>query len=157
MKVDMVYTPKCQFDQGGLLLFVSEDHWMKCGIEFCDGLPRLSVVVCNMFSDWSTQPWGSHGVRLRVHKVHQSSSLVVEAAVMGTEDYQFIRIAHLSTTNQHTSGADCDAASSDNTTLPWLIGPFAACPIQQKGCEAVFSNFSIGPRLASCHSSTLDL
>lgn len=56
IKIDLYYNPMTQFDQGGLLVYIDHDHWVKAGIEFCDGTPRLSVVVCNGFSDWSTQP-----------------------------------------------------------------------------------------------------
>lgn len=137
--VDFSYTPVNQFDQAGLLVFVSPSHWMKCGIEFCDGLLRLSVVVCNEYSDWSTQPWSSAGVRLKVHTVAQSSSLVVEAAPLGSDHFHFIRIAHL----HSVEGA------------LWRVGPYAACPGQQKGCVATFSNLSIGPRQSTAHDPAL--
>ena len=147
IKVDFEYTPKSQFDQAGLLVYIDQNHWMKCGIEYCDGNPRLSVVVCNNFSDWSTQPWNGHSVSLKVHKVNQSDSLVVEAASLGSTDFQFVRIAHLST--------KISANDSTQPSLPWQVGPYAACPIAQRGCEAVFSNFFIGPREASMHSESL--
>ena len=43
-----------QFDQAGLIVYVDEDHWLKAGIEVVDGIPRLSCVVTNNYSDWST-------------------------------------------------------------------------------------------------------
>lgn len=95
-KIEFEFEPKSQFDQAGLLIYIDDQHWVKCGIEYCDGTPRLSVVVTNEFSDWSTQPWGSNSVSLKVHKVNQSNSLVVEAASLGSTDFQFVRIAHLS-------------------------------------------------------------
>jgi len=139
VKVDFDFVPKTQFDQAGLLVFIDQDHWVKCGIEYCDGSPRLYVVVCNYFSDWSTQPWGSTSASLKIHKVNQS---VVEAAPIGSSDYNFVRIAHLS----------CGAESQ---RLPWQVGPYAACPIAQNGCKAVFRNFSVGPKEESLHSSEL--
>ena len=150
VKVDFEFSPVSQFDQAGLLVYIDHDHWMKCGIEYCDGLPRLSVVVCNVFSDWSTQPWNATSISLKVHKVNQSDSLVVEAAPVGSsnDNFHFIRIAHLSNRSTENNGS-ADAA------LPWMVGPYAACPIQQKGCKVLFTNFSIGPREASMHSSEL--
>lgn len=47
------------------------------GIEVVDGEPRLSCVVTNKFSDWSTQPWTSNELCIRVHKLGESA--VVEA------------------------------------------------------------------------------
>ena len=50
--------PRAQFDQAGVMIRVDDNCWVKAGIEFCDGVPRLSCVVTNDgFSDWSTQPW----------------------------------------------------------------------------------------------------
>lgn len=141
MEVEMLYTPSAQFDQAGLLVYINENHWMKCGIEYCDGKPRLSVVVTNEFSDWSTQEWDSHAVCLKVHKVKQSSSIVVEAKFLGVgHEYHFIRIAHL----------------SNNTEQDWLVGPFAACPTQQRGCFAIFENWSLGPLEKSSHNPDLE-
>jgi hypothetical protein len=146
--VDFELNQISQFDQAGLLIFIDNDHWVKSGIEYCDGLARLSVVVCNAgFSDWSTQLWPSSAARLRLHKVLQSSSVVVEAAAIGSDDFQFVRIAHL---------GGPGVIASDPKTLPqWRIGPFAACPGKQLGCVATFTNFSLGPRVESKHSSSL--
>lgn len=142
-KIDFTYNPCTQFDQAGLLVYIDPEHWMKCGIEYCDGSPRLSVVVCNEYSDWSTQPWSATAVSLKVHRVLQSDSVVVEAAPLGSTDFQFIRIAHLS----------CKSTSGER--LPWRVGPFAACPIAQNGCTVECSNFSVGPREATVHSTDL--
>eukprot|EP01031_Cornospumella_fuschlensis_P026483 gene26483-32007_t len=144
-KVDFHYTPISQFDQAGMLIYVDKDHWMKCGIEYCDGGTRLSVVVCNAYSDWSTEIWHSKEVRLKVHTVSQSSSIVVEAASAGTNEYRFIRIAHLQS-----------VLREDGEPLDWQIGVFSACPGEQRGCAATFTNFSLGPREPSAHNPELD-
>lgn len=142
MSVDMAYTPCLQFDQAGLMIYIDANHWMKCGIEYCDGSARLSVVVTNHgFSDWSTQPWPSYAVRLKVHKIQQSSSIVIEAAAKDSSEYQFIRIAHL----------QC----SESPSKDWLVGPFYACPTKQRGCVATFEQWRLGPRQASCHDPDL--
>jgi regulation of enolase protein 1 (concanavalin A-like superfamily) len=50
--------PRAQFDQAGIMVLVDESTWLKAGLEFTDGAPRLSCVVTNDgFSDWSTQHW----------------------------------------------------------------------------------------------------
>lgn len=52
-----------KFDQAGVIVYQDPDHWLKAGIEASDGQPRLSAVVTNTYSDWSTQvsvacvPW----------------------------------------------------------------------------------------------------
>ena len=48
--------PVAQFDQAGIMVLVDESTWVKAGIEYTDGVPRLSCVVTNDgFSDWSTR------------------------------------------------------------------------------------------------------
>ena len=51
-------TPVAQFDQAGIMIIVDDETWVKAGIEYTDGVPRLSCVVTNDgYSDWSTQHW----------------------------------------------------------------------------------------------------
>lgn len=60
-----------QFDQGGLLLALSpaagenaetgykvgtQTRWIKAGIEFFEGVPRVGVVATDRMSDWSLHP-----------------------------------------------------------------------------------------------------
>ena len=88
-------TPVAQFDQAGIMVVVDDGldtTWVKAGIEYTDGVPRLSCVVTNDgYSDWSTQKWPSWdakhkstSVRIRVSKVEpgsqQGPAVVVEAA-----------------------------------------------------------------------------
>jgi hypothetical protein len=48
-------TAVSQFDQAGLMVWVSDTVWLKTGIEFADGKRRLSSVVTNDFSQWAVQ------------------------------------------------------------------------------------------------------
>lgn len=55
---------KTQFDQGGILMAfppspgadLHDSQWIKAGVEFFDGEPRLGVVGTDRFSDWSLAP-----------------------------------------------------------------------------------------------------
>ena len=51
-----------QFDQAGIMIRISSQHWLKTGIELVDGMPLLSCVVTNVYSDWSTQPFSRNAV-----------------------------------------------------------------------------------------------
>ncbi|MEQ8678032.1 MAG: DUF1349 domain-containing protein [Aggregatilineales bacterium] len=44
------------YDQAGLMIRESEAVWVKCGIEFVDGVHYASVVITRDFSDWSIVP-----------------------------------------------------------------------------------------------------
>ena len=141
-----------QFDQAGLLIYLDDDHWLKCGIEFCDGQHRLSAVVCNIFSDWSACPWPTSAARLRIHRKCFSSSICVEAAAPGSEAFEFIRIAHLSDSTHHDDVPTPPVAGSPI----WRVGPYACSPSAQRGFSASFSSFSCTERLAMSHSDRLD-
>lgn len=41
------------YDQAGLMVRVNETTWLKCGIEFLDGIQHVSTVVTRDYSDWS--------------------------------------------------------------------------------------------------------
>ncbi|OPH56861.1 hypothetical protein BC351_25925 [Paenibacillus ferrarius] len=56
------------YDQAGILLYHSSGQWIKTGIEINDGIPQLSVVVTDGYSDWSLAPvpdWAGEEVTLR--------------------------------------------------------------------------------------------
>ena len=145
--------PRAQFDQAGIMVLVDESTWVKAGIEYTDGSPRLSCVVTNDgFSDWSTQQWldwdsatQSTSIRVRVSKLlpgrTQGPALVFEAApwVEGSRaesaaPWVQIRIASL------RSGAQ-----------PWRMGLFAISPIEGAGCSAFFHHIQLGPKQESVH------
>ncbi|KJZ71356.1 hypothetical protein HIM_09239 [Hirsutella minnesotensis 3608] len=63
-----------QFDQAGLLLIFARPSapgtprkWLKAGVELFDGLPRLSTVACDAWSDWSVAPVGGGGASAGHH------------------------------------------------------------------------------------------
>lgn len=41
------------YDQAGLMVRLDEKNWIKCGIEFIEGLQYASAVVTRDYSDWS--------------------------------------------------------------------------------------------------------
>jgi regulation of enolase protein 1 (concanavalin A-like superfamily) len=49
-------TYRDQYDQAGLMLWLDEANWLKCGIEFYEGAQHVSVVVTRRFSDWALAP-----------------------------------------------------------------------------------------------------
>ncbi|KAL7579602.1 hypothetical protein ACA910_007967 [Epithemia clementina (nom. ined.)] len=114
----------CEADEAGLIVRMDNEHWIKAGIEFLDGKIRLSCVVTNIFSDWSSHSsswpcevdYGSVVIRrvgtrreeaprqqhvvaecmLRVHC--RGHNFVVEAKHDAEESWELVRLAHLSPT-----------------------------------------------------------
>ena len=116
--------PINQFDQAGIMIFIDDYQWMKTGIEFVDGYPRMSCVVTNKMSDWSTQPWnGLSNIHMRVSYIRES--VVVECGT-GEEKLGFIRIAPLAPTQG---------------SPPTRVGPFCCAPTDS-GMTATFHTFS---------------
>lgn len=44
---------EAQYDQAGIALRISPEHWIKAGVELVDGEFQASAVVTRDFSDWS--------------------------------------------------------------------------------------------------------
>eukprot|EP01065_Artemidia_motanka_P006122 TRINITY_DN1299_c0_g1_i1.p1 TRINITY_DN1299_c0_g1~~TRINITY_DN1299_c0_g1_i1.p1 ORF type:complete len:231 (+),score=79.74 TRINITY_DN1299_c0_g1_i1:64-756(+) len=123
--------PKRQFDQGGIVVRLSSELWLKAGIEVVDGVPRIGAVCTNVVSDWSTTPWPSTSAALRVHVLEPD--LVIEAAPCKdgkrTGDWAFLRICRL----------------SHGDSQPWrdaVAGVYGACPEEQMGGKVVFHSLS---------------
>ena len=144
-----------QFDQAGIMVRLDPEHWLKTGIEVVDHQPRLSCVVTNDYSDWSTQTWFNYTkqvdgtittvythCQIRVHC--RGESFVVEAKLpdptTGQPVWQFIRIAHLS--RSHAGTRKYPEHSGAKKGQLWA-GVFAASPEDQQGGHVVFSQFQI--------------
>jgi regulation of enolase protein 1 (concanavalin A-like superfamily) len=145
-----ISNPKSQFDQGGIIVRLDHEHWIKTGIEVVDNIPRLSCVVTNGFSDWSTQTLsGPPSIKIRVHILPQNGgSVVVESAPIGGEEWSFIRIAHLNKDMNHnllndTSEVKNAYQGEDAPNDSIMCGLFGACPVDQEGMVVKFYDFSI--------------
>jgi hypothetical protein len=88
IETSFLLTPLNQFDQAGLIVHCNSECWVKTGLEYVDGKARLSCVVTNHgYSDWSTQPWPTFELRIRVYKLkHKCVSASGEAAVSFHQD-----------------------------------------------------------------------
>lgn len=154
-------TAVSQFDQAGLYLRLDAEHWIKTGIEVVDQEPRLSAVVTNVYSDWSTQPWSDYSTtttgnnetavvvqcQLRLHV--RGSNVVVEAKQHGGQksEWQFIRIAHLNTGIVYPGDPIKPTKGAFKGPTPprgklWA-GVFSACPVDQQGTFADFHDLQV--------------
>lgn len=84
-----------QFDQAGVFVRVSAEHWVKAGVEFSDGAPQLGAVVTAPRSDWSLAPvphWA--GTRVLVRVSRSDGALTIRAR-SGDGDLQLVRVVPL--------------------------------------------------------------
>ena len=81
-----------QFDQAGVFVRVSAEHWVKAGVEFADGSPSLGAVVTDGRSDWSLAPvpdWAGRRVLVRVSR--SGDALTIRAG-LDDEATQLVRV-----------------------------------------------------------------
>ena len=112
-----------QYDQAGLMVRLDERVWLKCGVEFVDGLQYASAVVTRDHSDWSVAPLPNTPRSLWVRVSRTGPDVEVRSSVDG-EDYELLRLARL----------------TDARTL--LVGPMCAAP-EGAGFEVAFEGFAI--------------
>jgi regulation of enolase protein 1 (concanavalin A-like superfamily) len=117
------------YDQAGLMLRLDAANWIKCGIEFTDGLMHFSVVVTRGVSDWSVIPL--HGVSpddpLSVRLTRHDDAVRVQFR-FGESPWQMARL--------------CPFPAGDA-----FVG-VTACSPEREGFEAVFSGLVVGPPIA---------
>jgi regulation of enolase protein 1 (concanavalin A-like superfamily) len=118
------------YDQAGLMLRVSELHWIKAGIEFVGGRRTLSVVVTRERSDWSTVQAFEAPDPVRLRLSRHGTAVRVEWSPAGAERYAMLRLAYLPTGE-----------------APSLVGPMCCSP-ERAGFEARFKDFRVGPAIA---------
>lgn len=110
--VEVTFTAdlSAQFDQAGLFLRVSDEHWIKAGVEFADGVPQVGVVVTEGLSDWSASPvpeWAGRRVTIRASRV--GDAVTVRARV-DEGAWRFVRLLPL------------------DPALPAAAGPYLCAP-----------------------------
>lgn len=123
MTVQVLGEYRTLYDQAGLMVRVDEGNWMKCGIEFVEGVHYASAVVTRDYSDWSVAPLGKNLSVFWLRVAREKTTLTVEYALDG-EHFILLR----------------------NTYLPMgetvQAGPMAASPGEQ-GFDVRFEGLSI--------------
>ncbi|RAZ91284.1 DUF1349 domain-containing protein [Mesorhizobium hawassense] len=120
---------KVLYDQAGLMLRLSETHWIKAGIEYTDGLAYFSVVVTNDTSDWSLVAIaaGKDGVRIRLTR--HAEAIRIQYLDASDGHWKPVRLAYFPISKSVDVGMMC-------------------CSPQREGFEVTFSGFTIGPSIS---------
>ena len=180
-----LHNPNSQFDAAGIMIRLDSSHWIKTGIEVVDQQPRVSCVVTNTYSDWSTESYGppivgptsessgstktSVRLQLRVHMLpRHGGSFVVEIVPyddtssdeeesVGERNWTMIRMAHLNKAMVDPTVVDEKDADDDHEDVDTAYeGPAAPDESYMVG---VYASSPVGtaqpPMVAVFHSFTV--
>lgn len=113
------------YDQAGLMIRENETTWLKCGIEFVEGVQYASTVVTREFSDWSVVQLCDYPTSLWLELERKGGTVQVKYSLDG-EEYTMMRLAYL----------------TEAETVQ--VGPMFASP-EREGFQATFEDFQIKP------------
>jgi regulation of enolase protein 1 (concanavalin A-like superfamily) len=94
------------YDQAGLMLRLDERNWLKCGIEFVDGIQQVSAVITRDYSDWSVVPLPQNPAAIWIRLSRRGTAVEVEYSVNGTE-YFMLRLGYLTAEKTINVGMMC--------------------------------------------------
>jgi regulation of enolase protein 1 (concanavalin A-like superfamily) len=105
-----------QYDQAGLMLRADERVWLKCGVEYYDGRPRLSTVVTVGYSSWmmADLPDAAPEVGLRLSRRGEAVEIRYEAAGRAPE---LAAMVYLPPDREVLAGVMCAAPESEGFTV----------------------------------------
>jgi regulation of enolase protein 1 (concanavalin A-like superfamily) len=112
------------YDQAGLMVRESGTVWLKCGIEYLEGVQQASAVITRDFSDWSIVPLTDNPSAIWI-RVKRTGGAVEVFFSRDDQVYTLIRQGYL----------------SEEPTLQ--VGVMCAAP-QGDGFEVTFEGFSVG-------------
>lgn len=103
------------YDQAGLMVRLDEANWLKCGVEFVNGVQQASAVVTRNYSDWSVVPLPQNPSTLWLHVTRHSTAVEVQYSLDG-EQYAMLRLAYLTSVETVNVGMMC--ASPEGNGFP---------------------------------------
>ncbi|MEP0881229.1 DUF1349 domain-containing protein [Trichocoleus sp. ST-U3] len=104
------------YDQAGLMLRLDEANWLKCGIEFVEGVQQVSAVVTRDYSDWSVVPLPDNPASLwmRVHR--RGTAVEVQYSLDGTQ-YTMLRLGYLTPAETVNVGVMCASPEGNGFSM----------------------------------------
>ncbi|WP_292426392.1 DUF1349 domain-containing protein [Mesorhizobium sp.] len=120
---------KVLYDQAGLMMRLSETHWIKAGIEYTDGLAYFSVVVTNDRSDWSLVAIPADAGGLRIRLTRHGEAIRIQYRDVADGHWKPVRLAYFPPSRSVDVGIMC-------------------CSPQREGFEVTFSDFVLGPPIS---------
>jgi len=100
------------YDQAGLMVRERETVWLKCGVEYLDGVQQASAVITRDYSDWSIVPLTDNPRSIWVRVQRSGTAVEVYFSRDGT-DFTLIRQGYLSAAPTLQVGLMCAAPQGD--------------------------------------------
>lgn len=104
------------YDQAGLMVRENENTWLKCGIEYVEGVHNISAVVTRNYSDWSVVPLSQPPVALWIKVQRRAEAVEVEYSLNG-QYYQMLRLAYLTHTETLQVGLMCASPQGEGFSV----------------------------------------
>lgn len=118
---------KTMYDQCGLCVYVDDDKWLKCSVEFTPTEGQLgSVMNTDDFSDWATSPIPSDIKVMWYQLIRKGADFMIMFSTDG-QKYNTLRMCHL-------KGADKRIK----------VGLYACSPGKEAGFTAQFTDVTFG-------------
>jgi|SRR5581483_656167 regulation of enolase protein 1 (concanavalin A-like superfamily) len=106
----------CLYDQAGLMVRVDESCWLKCGIEYVDGVQNVSAVVTRDFSDWSILPLPDNPASIWLRLARRKEAIEIQYSLDG-ENYRMYRLTHLTLSETVNVGLMCATPDGEGFTV----------------------------------------
>lgn len=100
------------YDQAGIMVRLDERNWLKCGIEFVNGVQQVSAVVTREYSDWSIVPLPDNPPSLWVRVTRRGTAIEVHYSLDGKQ-YTMLRLAYLTPVEIVKAGLMCASPEGD--------------------------------------------
>jgi len=113
------------YDQAGLMIRLSESHWIKAGIEYTDGAMHFSVVVTNDNSDWSQMRVRADNGTIRIRMTRHAEAIRVQYLDQETGRWTSARLACFPKSERVSVGVMC-------------------CSPTREAFEVTFRGFTVG-------------
>ncbi len=96
------------YDQAGLMVRLDDLNWLKCGIEFVEGVQHVSAVVTREYSDWSVVPIPQNPASIWMRIIRRGSAIEVHYS-LEEKKYTLLRMAYLTSVETVSVGVMCAA------------------------------------------------
>lgn len=104
------------YDQAGIMLRLDEVNWLKCGIEYVNGVQQVSAVVTRDYSDWSVVPMPQNPDSLWMHVTRRGTAIEVQYSLDG-EQYTMLRLAYLTPVETLNVGLMCASPDGNGFSM----------------------------------------